>query len=113
MCSSIDESMIKFKGCIFFRQYMPKKPTKWGIKAFVLCEAERGYCLKSEIYTGKDSFERSEDNLLSDHVVLNLLDSYENKGHVTFMDNFFSSPNLFAKLELKQIGACGTVNGNR
>ncbi len=46
-------------------------------------------------------------------MVLGLLDGYENKGHVVFMDNFYSSPNLFAKLELKQIGACGTVKGNR
>lgn len=29
---SIDESMIKFKGRIFCRQYLPAKPTKWGIK---------------------------------------------------------------------------------
>lgn len=112
-CLSIDESMIKFKGRVFFRQYLPKKPTKWGIKAFLLCESDSGYCLKSQIYTGKDSFERSEDNLLSDHVVLELLDGYENKGHIAFMDNFYSSPNLYAKLELKQIGACGTVKGNR
>lgn len=29
---SIDEGMIGFKGIIHFRQYMPAKPTKWGIK---------------------------------------------------------------------------------
>jgi hypothetical protein len=112
-CLAIDEIMIKLKGRIFFRQYLPKKPTKWGIKAFLLCESESGYCLKSHIYTGKGSFQRSGDDLLSDHVVLGLLDGYENKGHVVFMDNFYSSPNLFAKLELKHIGACGTVKGNR
>jgi hypothetical protein len=29
---SIDESMKKFKGRLCFRQYIPNKPTRWGIK---------------------------------------------------------------------------------
>ena len=35
---SIDESMIRYKGRIHFRQYLPSKPYKWGIKQYVLCE---------------------------------------------------------------------------
>ena len=30
-------------------------------------------------------------------MVLSLLEGYENKGHVVFMDNFYSSPILYAK----------------
>ena len=41
-----------------------------------------------------------------------MLEGYENKGHFVFMDNFYSSPKLYAKLETKKIGACGTVRGN-
>nr|KAG5707949.1 hypothetical protein BaRGS_031680 [Batillaria attramentaria] len=29
---SVDETMVKYKGRLMFRQYMPMKPTKWGIK---------------------------------------------------------------------------------
>ena len=29
---SIDDGMIRYKGRLYFRQYMPKKPVKWGIK---------------------------------------------------------------------------------
>eukprot|EP00106_Octopus_bimaculoides_P021979 XP_014789421.1 PREDICTED: piggyBac transposable element-derived protein 4-like [Octopus bimaculoides] len=29
---SVDEAMIGIKGRVHFRQYMPAKPTKWGIK---------------------------------------------------------------------------------
>ena len=83
----IDESMIKFKGRIYFRQYLPAKPTKWGIKVFVLCESDSGYGLKFEVYTGKESFVREKGVPLSEQVVLSLLDSYENKGHVVYMDN--------------------------
>ena len=43
---SVDESMIDFKGRLSFIQYMPKKPTKWEMKAFVLSDAQRtiGIC---------------------------------------------------------------------
>jgi hypothetical protein len=34
--ATFDESMIKFKGRLLFRQYLPAKPTKWGVKLFVL-----------------------------------------------------------------------------
>ena len=50
---SVDESMIGFKGRLGFIQYMPKKPTKWGIKAFVLSDAETGYTYNLHLYTGK------------------------------------------------------------
>jgi len=39
---AIDESVIKFKGRVSFRQYMPSKPTRWGIKQFALCESKTG-----------------------------------------------------------------------
>ena len=41
----VDETMISFKGHLGFIQYMPKKPTKWGLKAFVLSNWH--------LYTGK------------------------------------------------------------
>ncbi len=36
---TIDEAMIPFKGRLRFKQYMKDKPTKWGIKVFVLADA--------------------------------------------------------------------------
>lgn len=49
---SLDESMIGFKGRLGFVQYMPKKPTKWGLKAFVLADGATGYALNWKLYTG-------------------------------------------------------------
>ena len=40
---SINESMIGFKGRLAFLQYMPKKPQKWGMKAWVLADSANGY----------------------------------------------------------------------
>ena len=66
---SLDESMVKFKGRIFFRQHLPAKPTKWGIKEFILAEAKTGYALKSKVYTGKTSFQRDPGVSVA-HVVI-------------------------------------------
>ncbi len=50
---SLDESMIGFKGRLGFVQYMPKKPTKWGLKAFVVSDSVTGYAFNWVLYTGK------------------------------------------------------------
>jgi len=34
----VDESIIGFKVRLWFIQYMPKKPTQWRMKAFMLGE---------------------------------------------------------------------------
>ncbi|XP_056449916.1 uncharacterized protein LOC130385437 [Gadus chalcogrammus] len=40
---SVDESMVKYKGRLAFRQYLPMKPVKWGIKVWVMAESNTGY----------------------------------------------------------------------
>ena len=49
----MDEAMIPFKGRVGFKQYMKDKPTKWGIKVFVLADAMDGYVKAFQVYTGK------------------------------------------------------------
>ena len=99
---SLDESMVNFKGRIFFRQYLPAKPTSWGIKELILAEAKTGYALKSIVYTGKTSFQRNARVGLSEQVVLDLLEGFEDKGHKVYMDSFYPSPSLFFLIERKQ-----------
>ena len=40
---SIDESIIGYKGRLNWIQYIQNKPTKWGIKAWILAESDTGY----------------------------------------------------------------------
>lgn len=54
---AIDETLIKFKGKVHFRQFIPIKPRRFGIKAFTLAESTSGYVLNSKIYTGKENNE--------------------------------------------------------
>ena len=45
-------------------------------------------------------------------VVLHLMDGYLNKGHILYVDNWFTSSALFEKLRKNGTGACGTVKKN-
>ena len=52
--ATVDESMIKFKGRLGFRQYLPAKPTKWGVKVWTLAESDTGYLHCFQVYTGRE-----------------------------------------------------------
>ena len=49
---SVDQQIISFKVRLSFLQYMPKKPVKWGMKAFVLADSTTGYIYNWRLYTG-------------------------------------------------------------
>ncbi|XP_048515560.1 piggyBac transposable element-derived protein 4-like [Athalia rosae] len=49
----IDESMVPWRGRLGFRQYIPGKRHKYGVKAYKLCLPE-GYTYNFEIYAGKN-----------------------------------------------------------
>ena len=68
---SVDEAMIGFKGRFNIKQYMPAKPTKWGIKAWGIADSKTGYLLNCEIYLGRKDSNRT-DLLLGEQVVLNM-----------------------------------------
>lgn len=107
---AIDESMVRFKGRIHLKQYMPAKPIKWGFKIFVLADSATHYCLNLQIYTGKTE---NQTDSISAGVVHHLLTEFKNKGHVVFTDSYYTSPDLFLQLKQENTGACGTVSDNR
>jgi len=110
---SVDETMIPFKGRVSFKQYMPAKPSKWGIKMWALSESDTGYMSFCEIYSGKK--DRPVQGLAS-NVVKGCLEGSNlvGQGYHIYMDNFFTSPDLFTDLfENFDTRACGTVRRNR
>ena len=110
---AIDESMIPFKGRISFRQFMPVKRVRFGIKCFLLAETATGYVSRISIYTGKDPV-ASDSNLgVINSLVLNLLAPFLHLGHHVYFDNYYSSAFLFKELYLKKTYACGTARTNR
>ncbi|XP_022247948.1 piggyBac transposable element-derived protein 4-like, partial [Limulus polyphemus] len=107
----IDEQMLGTKGRISFKQYLPSKPTKWGIKLWVPAEAVTGYCLNFRIYSGKEGSAPSKN--LASTVVMTLMEKYLGRGHSLFTDNFYTSPTLFDKLLSLGTYACGTCRKDR
>lgn len=49
----MDERVVASKAKTGMTQYMKDKPTKWGIRMFVLADSSNSYTLDFNIYTGK------------------------------------------------------------
>ena len=109
---TIDEAMIPFKGRLGFKQYLKDKPTKWGVKVWVLADATNRYVKWFQVCTGRD--DRNEYSIrLCSRVVLDLMRGFESSGLQLFTDNNYTSPILFNHLYNRGINACGTVRMNR
>ena len=50
---ALDESLLLFKGKLHFKQYIPAKRSRFGIKIFQVCESKTGYSYKFLVYQGK------------------------------------------------------------
>jgi hypothetical protein len=99
----VDESIVEWKGRLQFKQYIPSKRHRFRIKLFVLCDCKSGFVLDFLIYTGDNSHITINETLkLSGSVISTLMEPYVNKGHIIYMDNWYSSPTLFEYL-LKKI----------
>lgn len=102
---AIGVSMVKFKGRISFRQYLPMKPIKRGYKICVRAD-QTGLVSQFQIYTGK--IEKRERELDA-RVVKDLTGVLVGKYHRVYFDNYFNSIQLQLDLLQQEIYACGTI----
>jgi len=113
---SLDEQIIPFKGRSGLKQYLPKKPHKWGYKVYVL-SSTNGFSYDFELYTGKldNQLEPGEPDCgASGNVVIRLSRGIPlNKNHKLYFDNYFCSPSLQLYLAGRGIHSLGTVRPNR
>jgi hypothetical protein len=109
---AVDEVIVKFKGKVIFRQYIPTKHKRFGIKLYKLCD-KLGYTFDMSVYLGKQKKNADKGITPTHGTVLELVRKVEGVGHKIFMDNYFTSPNLFNDLHSRKINACGTVRHNR
>lgn len=106
---AVDETMVPFRGRLKFRQYIPGKAHKYGIKLFKLCGTD-GYTYNIEIYAGKTQIQGKG---LGCRVVLDLCDRYLNVGRTIITDNFYTSIVLANELLAKNTNLIGTLRSNR
>jgi hypothetical protein len=104
----IDESIVAFKGRSDIRVFDPSKPHRFGYKIYGL--ASSNYMRKIVLYDGSD--EVHVDGKMYD-LVLSLVQGYENKGHILFTDNYYTSLKLLDKLASAGIAMCGSVRLER
>ena len=114
----IDESLVLFRGRTIFRQYIPSKRHRFGLKFFVLCDCATGYVLDFVLYSGTDidipAVSKNDALGFSGSVVKTLLgQTYLGKGHLLYTDNYYTSPALAQFLLDNNTGLCGTVKANR
>ncbi|EYC08312.1 hypothetical protein Y032_0066g3692 [Ancylostoma ceylanicum] len=105
----IEESLIPFRGRIVFKQYIPNKRHRYGIKLFKLC-CKGGYTYKKHVYAGKDDVRTGS---LGESVVLSLMDSLLDQGRRLFTDNYYTSLPLAEKLVKRKTHMIGTIGKNR
>ncbi|XP_060777628.1 piggyBac transposable element-derived protein 4-like [Neoarius graeffei] len=108
---TVDESMVKYKGRLAFRQYLPMKPVKWGVKVWVMAESTTGYVTSFQVYTG--ATEGKAEINLAHRIVTDLASPYYGSHLSVYMDNFYTSVPLLVYLKARGIQACGTVRANR
>ena len=74
--------MVRNKGRYSFRQYIKDKPTKWGMKIWVLADSETGYTYDFSFHLGRDT--KSSIFGLAYDVVMNLVKSLGRQGYNIF-----------------------------
>ena len=113
---AVDESLLLWKGRLSWKQYIPSKRARFGMKSFDICESSSGYIWNFFVYLGKDTQYNPnipEEKPMGSKVVLTLASPLFGKGYCINMDNFFSSPELFDELCEENTDAVGTLRANR
>ena len=107
---TVDEQLVPFRGRCPFRQYIPNKPAKYGVKIWWACDAQTSYPLKGDIYLGRQPEGQRAVNLGSFVVTSH---PWLHAGRNIVMDNFFNSVPLGEELLTKHTTLVGTIRSNK
>lgn len=109
---TVDEQLVATRGRCGFRQYIPSKPGKYGIKIFWACDSLTSYPLKGEVYVGRQPGAAANANNVTD-LVKRLVKPWQNTGRNVTMDNYFTSCDLAIDLLAVRTTVVGTMRKNR
>lgn len=109
---TVDEQLVPFRGRCSFRQYMPSKPAKYGLKIWWNCDSVTSYPLKGEIYLGRQPGGERQVGLGAT-VVRNTTRPWLNTGRNVVCDNFFTSIPLAEDLLQEHTTILGTLRQNK
>ena len=105
---------IAFKGRSVLKQYDPKKPDKWGFKAFVLSESKSGYVLDWTLYAGKtENVAAADDDAGVTHrIVRSLMADHIGKGHELYIDSYYTGVPIAVELSTQLSQYMSSVVGS-
>lgn len=111
---TLDEKLEAFRGRCPFRQYIPNKPAKYGIKVFALVDARTFYAYNLEVYAGKQPEGPFCLSNKPDDIVARLVEPIRGSHRNVTFDNWFASYPLLLKLlnEYKLTAVC-TLKKNK
>ena len=114
---SIDKELLLWKGRLSFKQYIPNRRSRFGIRLFSLCETSR--CLwNSFVYLESRGIITEEGRAIkrllgkSGAVVIKLMSDLLGRGYKLFVDNWYTSEKLFRYLEENGTAVCGIARAN-
>ncbi|KAL7381175.1 hypothetical protein ABVT39_001510 [Epinephelus coioides] len=107
---TVDERLVPFRGRCPFKQFIPTKPGKYGIKIWVTCDTRSSYAWNMQIYTGKPAAAPSEKKQ-GMRVVLDVTEGLQ--GKTITCDNFFTSHALGLELLKRKMYMVGIVRKNK
>jgi len=112
---SADESFVGYKGRLAFKQYIPSKRCRFGIKLFVLVDVDTNFVLHVIAYQGKKTQLLGETTNLGfgGAAVFTLLEDHFFKNHRVTTDSWFISPNLASILLQHGTFLIGTARKTR
>lgn len=108
---TIDEQLMPCRCRCSFIQFMPKKPDKYGIKIFWMCDSKTGFPIQGYVYTGKTGDKRTVD--LARIVVETLCEPFHGTNRNITTDNYFTSYPLAESLLSKGLKLVGTLKKNK
>nr|XP_043880784.1 THO complex subunit 7 homolog isoform X1 [Solea senegalensis] len=106
----LDEQLVPYRGRCEFRQRVPRKPSKYGLKMWVTCDAQTSYAWRVCVYTGQSADAPAEQNQ-GRRVMLDMMKGL--RGVTMMCGRFFSSCGLAEELLRKKITMVGTMRKNR
>ena len=108
----VDEQLVAFRGRCGFRQYIPSKPAKYGIKIWWCCDSQTCYPLNGEVYLGRQPGQQREVGQGA-RVVKQLVAPWRRSGRNVTADNFFTSIPLAEDLLKDGLTYVGTIRSNK
>lgn len=84
---SIDESLMKWKGRLSFKQFNRNKRARFGLKIYETCDSDNGYIYNFKIYSGKVTNNDKTLYGVSGDVVFEMLSDLGQQGRSLYLDN--------------------------